>query len=336
MRLLFLVCFLLFSTAAALGQSTTTAIWTVADRQTDCGKTLCFLVREGESGEWKILDGRIEGFRFRAGLTQTIRVEIVPLPGGASRYRSRAVVKREKTDGRTADAALAAIEAAANPILAERNWILVAIEGKPVDGRSDVLRFDGAAQRFGIRICNRIGGRFQQAGRSLKFENVVSTKLGCPPALAELEGRFSNAVGRVTAARTDGGKLLLLAGSDAVLELTERLSLEGTRWAIATVGGKKVVTSGDVPYLQLNKENGALSGFAGCNQVFGKYVLNGAALKFSELTTTKMACTEAAIGPFESGILEALEKADSQRIANGTLEILGGGRVLMTLNAAVN
>jgi heat shock protein HslJ len=120
-----------------------------------------------------------------------------------------------------------------------------------------------------------------------------------------------------------------VAGAAAV-PLTE------TTWRVTQIGDQLVDNPpGDgAATIQLQAENSRVTGFAGCNRMFGDYSLNGETLKFGLVGVTKMACLEEGRMQFESRFLETLSRVAGWKITNSTLELLdGGGRTLATFVA---
>jgi uncharacterized protein YidB (DUF937 family)/heat shock protein HslJ len=110
--------------------------------------------------------------------------------------------------------------------------------------------------------------------------------------------------------------------------------VENTRWELAEISGKPVAPPWQQkePYLQLNPNGKALQGFTGCNSVNGNYQLNGAKLKFSNLTSTKVSCGEPYMQQ-ESAFLNALKATDSCKLSDNKLELYGGGKLLARFEA---
>ncbi len=221
-----------------------------------------------------------------------------------------------------------------NPQIAGRNWKLTTIDGVAVENSDYTLRFIRNSDRFGIKICNQMGGRYLQAEAKLSLTDVISTQMACPDPVGATETKFKAALEKVRRAEVRGDKLLLHSETAVVLEFVEHVALEDVRWEVSEIGGKKVVTSGDIPYVQLS--DSGLSGFTGCNQMFGKYESKDHKLKFGEIGMTKMACTEDSVVEIENGILNAIKKTDGFEIKDGVLHFLSGKTVLMALNVASN
>lgn len=101
------------------------------------------------------------------------------------------------------------------------------------------------------------------------------------------------------------------------------LPLEGTHWRLASLGGQAVPTPAGVReiYLMLDGGQRRASGFAGCNQFFAGYTLNGSTLRFERPGATLMACPALAQ---EQSYLNALTTTASWRVSGERLQLLDG------------
>lgn len=98
------------------------------------------------------------------------------------------------------------------------NWLAEDIDGGGVidDLQSGLnIAADGAVS--GTGGCNRIGGQAVIEGDKIAFGSMFSTNMACAPAAMDQEGKFLNALGRVTSFRLDEarGKLVLVDASGA-------------------------------------------------------------------------------------------------------------------------
>lgn len=112
--------------------------------------------------------------------------------------------------------------------------------------------------------------------------------------------------------------------------------LTGTTWRLTQIGGQLVDNppGESAASFQLQADNSRVTGFAGCNRMFGEYSLNGEALKFGQVGATKMACLEEGRMQLESRFFETLSQVARWRITDSTLELLdGGGQALATFAA---
>lgn len=110
--------------------------------------------------------------------------------------------------------------------------------------------------------------------------------------------------------------------------------LAGTRWRLVALGEEavRVADASRAPHLVLAAEGGRLSGSDGCNRLLGTYVLDGAALAFSGLGTTRMACAE---GMEQAATFaRALATTASHRVSGDHLDLLdAAGRRVARLAA---
>jgi heat shock protein HslJ len=96
----------------------------------------------------------------------------------------------------------------------------------------------------------------------------------------------------------------------------------------ATVGGSMPV----IPNVQINivfNSDGTLSGFDGCNNYNGRYILTGQTTEFGKtisigpLASTKKFCTD--VADFESKYLASLEQTKTYSITNNKMLLRGAG-----------
>jgi heat shock protein HslJ len=102
------------------------------------------------------------------------------------------------------------------------------------------------------------------------------------------------------------------------------IGIEGPKWHLMEVSDPPVSPQ---PFIIFNATNKQTSGFAGCNNFFGNYELNGSSLKFGPVGTTRMFC-EGAAGEVEMRFMELLEQIRTWELRDGTLLLHGGSKVL--------
>jgi copper homeostasis protein (lipoprotein) len=116
-------------------------------------------------------------------------------------------------------------EALAQASLTNTYWRPVEIDGEAVileAGQREphfVLASEGKRVQ-GSTGCNRIMGSFEQDPDGFRFEGLASTRMACPPAIAQLEIRFLDALNAVASQRVIGESLEL---RDASGQLRMRL-----------------------------------------------------------------------------------------------------------------
>jgi heat shock protein HslJ len=103
--------------------------------------------------------------------------------------------------------------------------------------------------------------------------------------------------------------------------------LEGTAWTL--VSGVEAPADA-TPTLTL--EEGAASGFGGCNTFRGGYEVDGESISIGPLAATLMACEEPKMAA-EGAYLPALEAADAWAISDGELVLSSDGEETLRFTA---
>ncbi|ABI77897.1 putative lipoprotein [Hyphomonas neptunium ATCC 15444] len=205
------------------------------------------------------------------------------------------------------------------PEVTGNEYRVSAIGGDAVTGSRPVtINFmeDGRVNGFGG--CNSFGGSFKESNGKLTFGDLISTMMACldVPAGAQESALYETLRGTVTVAPGADGKVILTGENDTKIELvsTALKPLAGTSWLVETMGGTAIV-AGSEPQINFDAD-GKINGTTGCNQFFGGYAQNGAAIAFTGVGMTKMACMsdgvmeqETAFGAILSGNTQA--KIDS-------------------------
>lgn len=78
--------------------------------------------------------------------------------------------------------------------------------------------------------------------------------------------------------------------------------------------------------LQLSSEDMHVTGFAGCNQMGGRYTMDGNNLRFIQIYSTKMACADGL--DLEQQYLAALDATREFRLEGNRLQLIGVSGVL--------
>jgi heat shock protein HslJ len=105
--------------------------------------------------------------------------------------------------------------------------------------------------------------------------------------------------------------------------------IEGIQWYLTEVGGSPVSPMADdkQPHILLDPAENQATGFAGCNNFFGRYELNGSSLTFGPMGATRMACPDLETG-LEASVFKALENTRKWKIEGGDLLLLEANGVL--------
>jgi len=99
-------------------------------------------------------------------------------------------------------------------------------------------------------------------------------------------------------------------------------SLTGTAWTLVELGGRSIEPppARGAPTLRFDEAD-RVSGFAGCNSYFGSYQLQGAQLRFGEIGSTRMACTDDSSMTLEQQYLAALGTVTRWERSGSTLTL---------------
>lgn len=106
------------------------------------------------------------------------------------------------------------------------------------------------------------------------------------------------------------------------------IALATTEWTLLKVKGKDgmITPSGDrLPNLLIAADN-KVSGNSGCNRYFGSVTIEGTTIKFSQMGSTRMFCTEGAA--IEAAVLETYTLADNYTIEGKQLTLKKGSEML--------
>ncbi|WP_102795102.1 META domain-containing protein [Bowmanella denitrificans] len=110
--------------------------------------------------------------------------------------------------------------------------------------------------------------------------------------------------------------LCACSNSNLVDSETSQSQLSG-KWQLVELSGQKVTL--DVPPHLVFNDDGKVSGFAGCNRLFGGAEIGqGMQIRFSNLATTMMACPQLTL---EGQFMQMLEKVDNYSLSGDSLSL---------------
>ena len=106
----------------------------------------------------------------------------------------------------------------------------------------------------------------------------------------------------------------------------------GVEWQLSELSGHAVAPAVDrqQPFIFFDAAKKQVTGFAGCNRFFGWYQLEGEALKFGPIGTTKRTCPDLDEG-VETEFFKALDATRRWEVAGGALRLMNDGRVMARL-----
>ena len=100
--------------------------------------------------------------------------------------------------------------------------------------------------------------------------------------------------------------------------------IEGRQWKLVELYGSPVKASN--AYLEFDLDQKRMTGNAGCNRMFGGFEISGRQIAFSNIATTRLACSDMAA---ETALLVALRSIDRFRLSGNTLELSKGRTVVI-------
>ena len=116
--------------------------------------------------------------------------------------------------------------------------------------------------------------------------------------------------------------------------MADLASMADTKWVLQSLRGAGVDLPDGVetPWIQLDAAASKLSGFGGCNKLFGGLELNGEDLALKDIASTKKFCE--GVSPTENALMDALRNTSSFKLDDGMLSLLGdGAKQLATFKA---
>ncbi len=177
--------------------------------------------------------------------------------------------------------------------------------------------------------CNQFSGTYTQTDSDLTVSLGPMTLAACvDPAAADQEAAIVASLPEV-ASFTAEGQLVLLDGDDAaLLTYDEGLStVEGTSWTATGInngrGGLESTVATETVTAAFGAD-GALSGFAGCNDYTASYALSGDdTISITGIATTRKACADDAM-TLETQYVAALGAATTYAISGDALTLRDG------------
>ncbi len=200
-----------------------TQILVIAERMADCtgvAPMKCLQVKRPQDEKWTLFYGVIENFQYIAGYTYVVRVAVdtvknPPSDSSSKKYRLKKILSRERTSGDQ-------MPTQTTSNIFANAWQLTRIEGKEINTTKAYIEFNEKDARFGGNTgCNRMSGSFTKTDSSIKFSQIISTKMFCQDT-SEVENAFTRNLEEAARFEIKNGKLYLFADETAVLEFTAK------------------------------------------------------------------------------------------------------------------
>ncbi len=110
-------------------------------------------------------------------------------------------------------------------------------------------------------------------------------------------------------------------------------TLENTRWKLVSVPGQdSLPTLEKEVYIQFNKSDSSFRGYAGCNNMTGKFTMDGNKLTIGPAAMTRMMCPPANM-KVEDLLTKTIHNTDRYNIKGQQLELKKGDELLALFEA---
>ena len=222
--------------------------------------------------------------------------------------------------------------------LVGKQWQLVELNGKPVpasvNGKMPFLKLEEQGGRYSASGgCNGIGGEYTLLkGNGIKFSRGMSTMMACPDMEVEdgLRGLFDQAdtyvIHENTMSLSKGTNQAALAKFVPVLDQSDNLA---GAWDLEYIAGSEdeftVLYPERKPSMTVDVAGGKVNGNSSCNSFSSTLEIDGQAISFGPIMSTKMACP----GNGEHVFLKNLERVTNFSIQESTLSLMDKDTVVM-------
>lgn len=192
----------------------------------------------------------------------------------------------------------------------------------------------------GFAGCNQFSGKFEYGpNNAIQFSPMMATKMFCEDMQSTERGFFMVFM-EVSTYRVSDGRLEFLAEDGTPLAIFHKsidrpVTITDTYWRLKTLKGQPVEMAKNQTretFFRLKSEDNSVTGFAGCNTLFGSYALDpGNKIHFSHIAATLMACLDGDIR--ETEFLQVFEHADNYSLIDGELTLKNGQNTLAVFEA---
>lgn len=122
--------------------------------------------------------------------------------------------------------------------------------------------------------------------------------------------------------------LVTIVSAFATAAVAQAGQIGARQWKLVLLDGMTVSNS-SAAYLELNADQRRFTGNAGCNRMFGAVSVRRDRVDFSNIGTTKMACSDRRTQRLESDFVQTLENADRFERRGNSLELYVRRRLVM-------
>jgi heat shock protein HslJ len=213
--------------------------------------------------------------------------------------------------------------------LANSDWMLTTIAGRPAPSGTTVTLLFSVLQAGGFSGCNQFSLPYATEDTGLRFGPVSGTRASCGQALDTVESSYYAGLAAITHWKIANDILTLTTATAEERLVYARMapaSVEGPWTVTAANNGQGAVSSvpagvsASISFLP----DGTMEGFGGCNNFGGGYSVNGPKIAIGPLMAQLKACGDPADG-FERQLLAALQNATKWDVNAGTLNLRDDG-----------
>jgi heat shock protein HslJ len=182
-------------------------------------------------------------------------------------------------------------------------------------------------QVSGSAGCNSYFGAYETSGDMIQIGPLASTMMACADPVNEQEQLYLVALESVATFQIIANRLELISEEGALAAMyqaVEPVELPGTNWDVISYNnGRGGVTSVIIgTELTVNFDEETVAGLAGCNNYNGGYEVDGQAINFGPLATTRKFCPDPeGTMDQESEFLAALENAARYEIEGDRMDM---------------
>jgi heat shock protein HslJ len=190
------------------------------------------------------------------------------------------------------------------------------------------LSFGEEGRRIGVNAgCNHMGGDARIEDGRLIAGDMAMTAMGCDGGRSEQDAWLATFLSDRPTIRSSGTELVLANNTTEIRFLDRTVAdpdrpLIATRWTVESIIDRDTASSipqGATAQLLFGAD-GTFTGNTGCNQMGGTAAITNAALRFSGVFTTKMACEDGRMR-LEQAVLEVLRDDVSYEIEADQLRL---------------
>jgi heat shock protein HslJ len=209
-------------------------------------------------------------------------------------------------------------------------WSLVEFDGKSVPesviGKVHILLSKEDTKLSGSNGCNRLMGSYNISnGTQISFSRIASTRMACQSKGWD-ETEFNQMLETANNFTVSDNKLMLNVGRRAPLAVfikVEKNEIVYKYWKLKELDGKKVEMDDNQEREQyfILREDGTITGFAGCNQFSGSFNLDvsKSRIKFENMLSTLRACPDVNVD--ESEFLKVFNLTDNYTMVEDKLTL---------------